>query len=491
MPVSDPTIPTVNEDWIQKVAMTDDREQRGQLIALTYHQCAVDLNAYLYNLPHSDSGASPLSSQAAMTRAFGPTGIARSTSGPAAEVDDPLEANWFCFATWATMTLNRDISNAQPPFRGDRLLPLGFRRSLTPVMLTAKASRGQRLSQLLTWYQRLVFLNASLAFTALRDADDDTRPFDNVGDWKDLALRWSSWQGLSTLEIERHLDQVESAFDYYRKARLVTQRLNAVPRADEEHLKYFLRLRSRLILLANLILVATEQDIVDPGVEQVVNQVPEWVAAVVTARLAFLAERTLGVPRRLAGLRLPTRLAPAQVVAKDVWARLLTREVLVLTLPCEVLRVGRDIPPVEAGAGYFPDDLTSLDDLRKPASLGARASSDAYSDDFAQHARDNAQLRDLVAAFDRSQGEGQGTGATDWRRIQDRLNWAVNLFRSRQLEQTLFWPPFRDADVKRLLEGKLVLAANHPTDAHLIPPLEGYSYRSGGGSIREYKRWAD
>jgi hypothetical protein len=493
MPASDPTLRPVDFEWIKKVAMTDDRDQRGQLIALTYHQCALELNAYLYNLTaNPEAVPSPVSPLSLRFATEGPERLGEDTAdspGGTAGVDLQFEANWFCFATWATMTLNHDITNAKPPFRGDRLLPLGFRRTLTPVMLKAKASRGQRLSQLLTWYQRLVFLNASLAFTALSDPNrDDTQSFVGVQEWKDEALKLSSWHGESALDPTRHLAQVASAFDYYRKARLVTKRVQ-VHQGDTELIKYLRRLRSRLILLGNLILVATEQDIVDPGVERVVNQVPEWAAQVVTARLASLAESTLGVPRRLAGLRLPIRLAPAQQVATDVWAHLLTREVLVLTLPCEILRVGRDIPPIEAGAPYFPADLTGLDDLGSGFSADDPATE--YPDYFDKHQVDNEQLRNLVAAFDRSQGDGQGTAATDWRRIQDRLNWAVNLFRSRQFEQTLFWPPFRDADVERLRDGKLALDASNPTDTDLIPPLEGFSYRSGGGALRQYKRWSD
>ncbi len=94
---------------------------------------------------------------------------------------------------------------------------------------------------------------------------------------------------------------------------------------------------------------------------------------------------------------------------------------------------------------------------------------------------DNLDLLRTVDAFDRSDGDGCGTGARDWRRIAERLNWATTLIRSRIQDASLFWPPFRNEDVYRIYRGKLPLHAGNPTDFDVLGPLESFSYLSGGG----------
>jgi hypothetical protein len=86
-----------------------------------------------------------------------------------------------------------------------------------------------------------------------------------------------------------------------------------------------------------------------------------------------------------------------------------------------------------------------------------------------------------VDAFDRSEGDGCGTGARDWRRIAERLNWATTLIRSRIQDASLFWPPFRNEDVYRIYRGKLPLHAGNPTDFDVLGPLESFPYLCGRG----------
>ena len=50
-------------------------------------------------------------------------------------------------------------------------MPLGLRRRFTPTVLAIKAANGQRYQQLLTWYQRVVFINTTFTYRALRKQD--------------------------------------------------------------------------------------------------------------------------------------------------------------------------------------------------------------------------------------------------------------------------------------------------------------------------------
>lgn len=454
--------------WLHEVAMTPERDLRGHRITLTYHTLSVNLYAWIYDVQ----------------------GVVRQ--------DDligqhpPVNANWFNFATWATATLNADIRNDSAPYRSDRLVPPGFYRRLTPTVLAIKSANRQRYNQLLTWYQRMVFVNTTSAYSAMRTFADahPSEEFASIEDGE-IRLGATAWMkgaqelvkprdGKSALEEERHLKPVAMAFEYYRRAREVTLALDGRregerPTATQTYLEC---LRARLIFFANLIITSVEQDIVDPGVERVLNNVPDAASEYLSNHLSRVAQHAFGVPRQLAGLRIPLKLKPAEDAFGEMWVRLLTRELLILGLPAETLRLGHDIPPLAAGEPFFPKELFDLQALPNDGEL--QLPEDGYVSDRSKHEKDNDDLQRTVWAFDRSDGDGCGTGARDWRRIAERLNWATTLIRTRVQDVSLFWPPFRNEDVERIARGKLPLHPGNPTDFDVLGPLESFTYLCGG-----------
>ena len=460
--------------WLEFVAHTPERDLRGHRIALTYHGLAIDLLTWIYDIDNFDQDA-------------------------IAHTAPRLNIPWFGFATWATATLNADIRNDGPPYRSDRLVPLGFRRRFTPTVLAIKAANGQRYQQLLTWYQRVVFINTTFTYRALREwdpnGDREWASIDANGhiasdmgpEWMHEATKLTTpANGRSALDVARHFNPVLMAFEYYRRARQLTLALKG-PGLPDEAREYYVTLRARLIFFGDLIITSVEQDLVNPGVERVLNNVPTAANDVVSGHLADLAQRMLGVPRQLAGLRIPAKLQPAETAFREVWVRLLTRELLVLALPTETLRLGRDVPPVDAGEPYYPRELFDLEQLAGDRAtmfpgVADSGSCTSYATFFQQHDVDNRDLHQTVMAFDRSRGEGFGTGARDWRRIIERMNWATTMLRTRIQDASLLWPPFRDEDAERIMKGRLPLHPGNPTDFDVLGPLEGFAYLSGGGS---------
>jgi hypothetical protein len=456
--------------WLKTVARTPERDLRGHRITLTYHTLGIDLFTWIYDL----SEKKPFEREAFVTKPY-------------------PNANWFCFATWATATLNADIRNDDAPYRSERMVPLGLRRQVTPMVLKIKTANRQRYNQLLTWYQRLVFLNTTFAYAELRRRDGaDNRPFawidngeiataDEDGQWMQDVLQLARPVGYeSTLQENRHLKPVAMAFEYYRRARSITRYLDKAGKdlspADDD---YYACLRARLIFFGNLILTAVEQDIVQPGVERVLNNVPDATTEVVSNHLSDLAERMLGAPRLLAGVRLPVKLEPAHDTFRELWVRMLTHELLVLALPGEVLRLGRDVPPRAAGLPYFPSELWDFMQFETRLEQG---DDEPYPQNYRMHREDNDALANTVRAFDRSRGNGHGTAARDWRRYAERMNWATTMVRSRIQDPTLLWPPFRTEDAERIYDGRLPYHSGNPTDFDVLGPLEGFPYLSGGGT---------
>ena len=190
----------------------------------------------------------------------------------------------------------------------------------------------------------------------------------------------------------------------------------------------------------------------------------------------------LGVPRQLAGLRIPAKLKPAETAFREVWVRLLTRELLVLALPDRdtaarprrtarrrrravlpggALRPRRSCPVIRRSS--FPA-------VRRRRRRNVRARLRAACEGQPR------SVPGTVMAFDRSRGEGFGTGARDWRRIVERMNWATTMLRTRIQDGEPLWPPFRDEDAERIMKGRLPLHPGNPTDFDVLGPLEGFTY---------------
>ncbi len=104
----------------------------------------------------------------------------------------------------------------------------------------------------------------------------------------------------------------------------------------------------------------------------------------------------------------------------------MTDQVMVLSLPSETIRLGRDVPPRDRRRPFYCETLLHL----------------------------SAEAQAVFDAFDRSLGDGRGAGAGDWRRFDDRLNFVANLFRSRHSEPSLFWQPFTDEDIAKIWDGR-------------------------------------
>jgi hypothetical protein len=108
------------------------------------------------------------------------------------------------------------------------------------------------------------------------------------------------------------------------------------------------------------------------------------------------------------------------------WRHVVTEELTTLVTPDETLRLGRDLPSL--GRDVFP---VSLMTLVEPSP------------------------NDLWTAWNRAQPDLRGTAAKDWSLLDQRMNYIVNLFRSRQQHHRLLDPPFTDAQLTVMALGQL------------------------------------
>ncbi|WP_224360366.1 hypothetical protein [Hyalangium versicolor] len=99
-----------------------------------------------------------------------------------------------------------------------------------------------------------------------------------------------------------------------------------------------------------------------------------------------------------------------------LFRRFSTEHMMKLAVPGGALKLGNDLPPPpEFAKDIFPKDLRSIE---------------------------SPELKQLLSRLDKSQDSLKNTGAKDWSKLDQRMNYIVDLFRSRQSDPHLFDQPF-------------------------------------------------
>lgn len=325
---------------------------------------------------------------------------------------DPVNHTWCGFAVWASATAGQSIREEELPAvvseiifgrhefhiesvnaALDRHWILRFLKRLERVHLV-DAMRGalDNVSQHIAHGNTLVFAELAPLFVAFLEALEKAET-------SEVEMN----AALDRAAADPIDDGLRQAFHWYWQASRT---------ADESE-------RAHAILAGNVLAVAHEQqrlqdDIaasLDVGVGtagQVLAQllprwVPDVVARLIRGKVAREVERLLD----------------------DVWDSITTQLLMTLHVPGATLRLNVDVPP-------GPDGLLF------PAALGTLA--DAPPDS-------------VFRSWDRTGGTGVGGGAHDWAILPQRMNYIVNLFRSRQQDPSLADALFTPAQIATMQSG--------------------------------------
>ena len=175
-----------------------------------------------------------------------------------------------------------------------------------------------------------------------------------------------------------------------------------------------------LVLQANTLAVSHEQRRLQPAITSALD------AAISDTFQEVIDRDVVGhIPTPEARRILQGLSGQICAVLDTAWDTALTESIMQLVTARETLDLRRDVPPLSDG--MFPPALRNL-----PATAAA-----------------------VVAQWDRTDGTGTPSGARDWAKLEERMNYIVNLFRSRQRDPTLFAPPFSDAQLAVLASGAL------------------------------------
>ena len=184
------------------------------------------------------------------------------------------------------------------------------------------------------------------------------------------------------------------------------------------------RTRAFAVLAANVLAVSHEQsrlqhDIraaMDAGLltaHQVIDKLlPSWTPVLLDRLVAAIVGQ------------------PLQRIVRRVWERVTTQLLMTLHVPGAVLHLHQDLPPLPDGA-HWPPVLAELPD--EPDTI--------------------AEAVAVYRRWDRTGGTGKYGGARDWAVLAQRMNYIVNLFRSRQRDASLCAHPFTDEQLAAMRRG--------------------------------------
>jgi hypothetical protein len=186
--------------------------------------------------------------------------------------------------------------------------------------------------------------------------------------------------------------------------------------------------RARILLYGNCLVGLHEQTRLQPEIQEAMDApIDEVVESHLLGSLTRAAGQTLGTVL-FEAIEKPCG-ALIQLV-EELWERVATRLLMNLALPGgATLPLGRNIPKDAAAMAFLP---MQLQNIAAPS-----------------------ELVKLLTTYDRARGASNvGSASVDWRLLEDRMNFIVNLFRSRQQATTLFDPPFTDEQTRDIEAGR-------------------------------------
>ncbi|WNZ63779.1 hypothetical protein QEG98_08795 [Myxococcus sp. MxC21-1] len=321
-------------------------------------------------------------------------------------------ANWSTFATWASKQAGVSIRGEDmPKFFTDALK--GADGVMGPMSKVDDLLRKLGLPSL-PLGDIASAGNEALQNVSKAIADGNKLVFEEVG--QEFARFVETFQGdtqFDAAKVEQYLSGfpadkplLKEAFGHYAQAMF-----------EKDPNK-----KAELMLLANDKVGLHEQTQLQPYVEKALNSPVKDTFRDILKQTVEAQINALPFPANLAGkAALKTGLVDAALNpvvdgVANVFRRVATEHMMKLAVPGSALKLGNDLPPPPGmESTLFPPHLRSIE---------------------------NPELRALLGQLDKSQDSLKGSGAKDWSKLDQRMNYIVDLFRSRQSDPALFDPPF-------------------------------------------------
>jgi hypothetical protein len=325
--------------------------------------------------------------------------------------------NWSTFATWASKTAGQSIRDEEaPPFvrdlvgdaEDDVMHRLGRIESIVHVLVPTTGFHASFL--LAPIRETLKTVSSSISDGNLKVFAELAPLFARFVEKMKGAAPPTAQQLADFLEPLDPRPTADGGQDMLRRA--FTNYYQAVLEQDPIEI-------ARIVLLGNCQIGLHEQTRLQP-------QIQEAMDAPIDVILRKHLHDSLGTGAGRGILQtlvdaVEKPLADLTDTVQDLWERIATRFLMNLALPGGAqLPLGRNIPKDAAAQDFLPAPL--------------------------QNVTAPGDLVTLIKQYDRARGATDvGSASVDWRLLEDRMNFIVNLFRSRQQDPPLLGQPFSDA----------------------------------------------
>ncbi|WP_224245646.1 hypothetical protein [Hyalangium gracile] len=321
-------------------------------------------------------------------------------------------ANWSTFATWASKQAGSSIRQEDlPKFLMDAIKtsgPVGqaisrvddvMRKLGLPALPIGDMVAGAKealdnVSKAIADGNQFVFREIGQEFARFVDTFKDDTHYD--------AAKVEKY--LSQLPADKPL--LKEAFGAYTQAMF-----------EQDPNK-----KAELMLLANNKIGLHEQTQLQPYIEKALNTpIQDTFRKILNQSIDAGIQGLPFGAKQAAQLLDRTGLVDAAVnplvdAMSGLFRRFSTEHMMKLAVPGGALKLGNDLPPPpEWAKDIFPPHLRTID---------------------------NPELKQVLSQLDKSQNSLEGTAAKDWSRLDQRMNYIIDLFRSRQADPHLYDPPF-------------------------------------------------
>lgn len=326
--------------------------------------------------------------------------------------------SWVAFATWASRTAGRFIRNDYMPnivnaymdklaffHRGVHFahnLLTGVRRRHTPPPRSLLEETVERVSDIISDHigtgNNSLYIDVAPVFASMIERFRGATTHDR----KDLEAF------LATLRpgpVDRDgQDLLMEAFTYYHEAMFEPDR----------------KRRAELILLANNLVGLHEQSRLQQHIFHSLNApVASLIADAAQQRARALTHSSFHAP--VDGM-IDRMLRPFYKWLQLEWASVATRWLMRIELPELTLSLGEDLPN-RCEHYMFPRDLMVIE---------------------------HPSLRELLDRMDYTPDTVEGSAAENWGSLEDRMNFIVDFFRTRQQDESLLSAPFTEPQIQTI-----------------------------------------
>lgn len=320
--------------------------------------------------------------------------------------------SWCAYATWASKTAGQFIRKDNL----DHIIDDFLRdKNLVKEMLSS-------IPGAMTWFGWKVKIDDSFLAKTLNETAQEASQQVAAGNllvFAELAPLYekfiNSFSDAGSFSQEK-LDEFLSVFDDEKESKEKLKRAYSCyyQAIFEENPKA----KAELIFLANLLVGYHEQIRLDPAINK---SIAAPIEQVLRKKLLSSMDRWIEstIPRLFYYLLLPflkSRIAPLVDRLAERWRVITTGELMKIEVPEGHLDLSEDIPTVPCkSTGVFPKELETIE---------------------------NPELQQILKQLDFTPDSLEGSGAKDWGKISDRMNFIADFFRTAQQDEKLFTPPF-------------------------------------------------